>query len=158
MTERPLFRSTIVELEDLFRDSSPDVNAMQRLEGELTHRQVPRAVALLAQVRKVLKGQNTSEPTVTEPIPAQPNLFTEVPSDAPKLQAAPESNLKPEPAKKTDLPAKTTEEAYRILHVTAATSWPDIEQARRQWPRLNKIPTMVLMQRKLTGILSVPRV
>src|ERR1019366_1442040 len=132
MTERPLLRLTIVELEDLFRASSSDIATMQRLESELTRRQVPRTVALLAQVRKVLNGKNLPETTVARPIPAQPGLFTEVPSDTPKLQTAPKDNLKREPAAKAGLPAMTVEEADKILRVTAATSWPDIEQARRQ--------------------------
>jgi DnaJ-domain-containing protein 1 len=132
MTERPLLRSTIVELEELFRASSSDIAAMQTLESELTHRQVPRAVALLAQVRRVLNGKNVPEAAATKPLPAQPGLFAEVPSDTPKVQAAPKDNLKPEPAAKAGLPAMTVEEAYKILRVTAATSWSDIEQARRQ--------------------------
>jgi DnaJ-domain-containing protein 1 len=132
MTERRLLRSTIVELEDLFRASSSDIAAMQRLESELAHRQVPRAVALLAQVRKVLNGKNEPEAAATKPLPAQPGLFAEVPSDTPKVQSAPKDELKPEPAAKAGQPAMTVEEAYKILRVTTAASWSAIEQARRQ--------------------------
>lgn len=132
MTERPLLRSTIVELEHLFRASSSDIAAMKRLESELTHRQVPRAVALLAQVRKALTGKNAPDVAATEPLPSQPRLFAEVPSDSPKVLAAPRDNLKQVAAAQAGLPAITVEEACKILRVTTNTSWSEIEEARRQ--------------------------
>ncbi|MEZ5485726.1 MAG: hypothetical protein R3F01_11290 [Lysobacteraceae bacterium] len=53
---RPFFHSTIGQLEELFAKSKNDCKALRQLEDELQHRQVPRAVSLLEEVKAATKS------------------------------------------------------------------------------------------------------
>jgi hypothetical protein len=46
----------VSQLEELFVKSKSDADVLRQLENELQYRQVPRAVALLAKVRAVMRG------------------------------------------------------------------------------------------------------
>jgi hypothetical protein len=51
---RPLARLGVDALEALFETSKHDLPALKRLIGELTHRNVPRAIALVVKAQKML--------------------------------------------------------------------------------------------------------
>ena len=61
MTARPYIGKTIVELEGLFAASKADPETLKRLAQELEHRNVPRAVSLLARVKAAANGKNTGQ-------------------------------------------------------------------------------------------------
>ena len=51
-TTRPLMRLGIGDLEDIFEKQGKDLTTLARLKHELSHRQVPRALALLERIHK----------------------------------------------------------------------------------------------------------
>jgi hypothetical protein len=120
---RSLMRHTIAELEQLFDVLKTDPKTLKALEEELQHRQVPRAVALLAKVRetlKTLKGAkpNSSPHTVRDPIIVpvvkdlnqQPDLWSG--QSTPALQIAPKQVVaQPNVLRPTDLPGLSSVEA-----------------------------------------------
>jgi len=69
---RSLMRHTIAELEQLFDALKTDPKTLKALEEELQHRQMPRAVVLLAKVQgtlKILKGVKLASSSNTVPEP-----------------------------------------------------------------------------------------
>jgi hypothetical protein len=52
---RPLMQHGVGQLEALFAKSKSDSKVLKQLEHELEHRQVPRALALLAEVQSAVK-------------------------------------------------------------------------------------------------------
>ena len=52
-TNRPLARLGIADLEDIFEKQGEDLTVLARLKNELSHRQVPRALALQDKICKV---------------------------------------------------------------------------------------------------------
>ena len=62
--QRPLMQQGVAQLEALFAASRGDLRVLKQLEDELTHRQVPRAVALLAEVQKAIRGAGPPSPEV----------------------------------------------------------------------------------------------
>jgi hypothetical protein len=128
MNSRPYMRSTIVELEDLFAAKRTDTDTLNALKTELQFRNVPRAIALLAKVKSALSGGKSLTPT------AQPGLFA-VP--LPPTSASPQPPAvilpRPTPTVTNTIPeplAMTLDEAYKLLRVTAGTSWEEVELAR----------------------------
>lgn len=61
MATRPLIQNGIGALEAMFAESPADATVLRSLQAELTHRQVPRAIALLQKVEKALQSGNVSE-------------------------------------------------------------------------------------------------
>lgn len=61
MTTRLYLSKTIVELEDLFAASKTDLDTLKRLAQELKHRNVPRAVKLLARVKAAADGTSVGK-------------------------------------------------------------------------------------------------
>jgi hypothetical protein len=57
MSDRPYMRHRIDELETFFAESAGDASVLQQLETELSFRQVPRVVSLLAKVRAAQQGR-----------------------------------------------------------------------------------------------------
>lgn len=55
MSARPYFRSSIEDLESIFRSAESDHSVLRKLQQELTHRDKPRARALKVKVRERLK-------------------------------------------------------------------------------------------------------
>lgn len=68
-TDRPLFRLGIADLEDIFKKPSIDLTELSQLKHELSYRQVPRAYALLEQIRKaelqIVNIANADDPKIT---------------------------------------------------------------------------------------------
>lgn len=140
---RPLMQLGVGDLETLFAKSRADVKVLKQLEHELQHRQVPRAVALLAEVQAAMSRAQLVAPATTPlnpapaPIPNQPILWERpaAPTDAPhqaepvKAPAPPPTKLKTPQAAEPFMPL---DEAYKLLKATAGSTWESIEQTRRQ--------------------------
>lgn len=124
---RPFMRHRIDELEKLFQSSKGDVTTLRQLETELSFRQVPRAVTLLSQVKRVLASESVPTPSKQNdlfehqtPVAMQSPLWTRVPT-------AP-----PDPAPTQSSPEMPIEEAYKALRVNPSSTWEAIENSRRQ--------------------------
>lgn len=158
--KRTLMQLGIGALEGMFEASKGDAKALRQLENELQHRQVPRAVALLEQVQLAMKRVASSVlPRAQDELPLEPPAAqTPVavpppPSDPPKpavtvsapaAQATP-SNV-PQPAsspvalpaavpqtgsERDPIPPMSLEDACKLLKVTLASPWQEVERARR---------------------------
>ena len=71
MATRRYFKSTILELEQLFESSKRDHTVLNDLRDELSHRDRPRAVALAKKVDEQLAGLGQTKPA-TEPTISKP--------------------------------------------------------------------------------------
>lgn len=142
---RPLIQLGVGNLEALFAKSRADVKVLKQLEHELQHRQVPRAVALLAEVQTAMSRMQSVSPATTpsNPAPAPaPVLKQQSLLDRPATPAAAArptepvvKALVPTPIRKTlqaAQPSMSIDEAYKILKMTAGSTWESIEQTRRQ--------------------------
>jgi hypothetical protein len=139
------------QLEELFAKSKADQKVLKQLEHELQYRQVPRAVALLAEVQAVMYGESPS--TRPAPAPTMPPTTT-TPEHQPELWARPTPQSLPAPvpvpqviqtqpalrppsvppASKSAAPpviAMPVEDAYKLLKATSGSTWESIEQTRR---------------------------
>lgn len=140
---RPLIQLGVGNLEALFAKSRADMKVLKQLEHELQHRQVPRAVALLAEVQDAMSRVQSVSPAATPPnpdrapVPKQQSLL-----DRPATPAAaarpiePVVNaLVPTPIRKTPQsaqPSMSLDDAYKLLKMTAGSTWESIEHNRRQ--------------------------
>lgn len=143
---RPLMQHGIGQLESLFAKSKVDQSVLKQLEQELQYRQVPRAVALLAEVQAAMYGETPATPPI--PVPPPPSVRPATPStqqpglwEPPAVPVAhrpvvattrppgPPGVSKPPPPTTPPMPV---EEAYRVLKATAGSTWESIEQTRRQ--------------------------
>ncbi len=147
---RPLKQLGVSDLEAQFARSKTDVKVLKQLEHELQYRQVPRAVALLAEVQAAIYSATSAAPVPVQPTPTpdlaaqQAGLWERPFTTATGPVAAPISVARPEvPFKAPASPAvpKTSqstqpqipvEHAYKLLKATAASTWVSIEQTRRQ--------------------------
>ena len=151
---RPLMQHGVGQLEELFSKSKADTKVLKQLEHELQYRQVPRAIALLAEVQAAMYGGAAASPPATSPTPArtpptdsnskQPDLWG-CPPTAPVAApaAAPIATDRtvtctakpPEPAPATKpadpAPVMPLEDAYRVLKATPGATWESLEQTRR---------------------------
>lgn len=76
---RPLMQQGVGQLEELFAKSKADVKVLKQLEFELQFRQVPRAIALLAQVQDAMRGaESVASPLPPRPTPPAPTMSLEV--------------------------------------------------------------------------------
>ena len=144
---RPLMQYGIGRLEEMFAKTKADPKALKQLENELQYRQVPRAVALLAEVQAAMYGGTPDEPPGTAPSPPTTRpLFPPVQQSEPVVSpldppaAQPLAMLQPRPPSVTPaspkLPAPPSmamplEDAYKLLKATPASTWESIEQSRR---------------------------
>lgn len=143
MTQRPLMQTGIELLERLFRGSKDNATELAKLEAELSHRSTQRAVSLLRLVRLAQRqlaqsGQGDSKVRTT----SEPDLFDTAAPPPPKLphedieDPAFSKRMKPPTPLAPVAPpipeAMTVDEAYRVLKVTASSTWEAIEQARRE--------------------------
>lgn len=144
---RPLMQHGVAELKTLFEKSKNDVRTLKKLEYELQHRQVPRAVALLAEVRAAIPEATPSGPLSTQAsatAPRQSGLW-----EAPRPSASPESPVvetvsyasatfhrAPAAEKRAaavpDAAPMSLEVAYKLLGATPGATWESIEMTRRQ--------------------------
>lgn len=157
---RPLMRLGIRDLEDLFVKQGRDLPSLARLKQELSHRQVPRAVALLDRIHKVeaeLKHlqpvgpianpaieseESTPELPFFEPgqqIPVQRRLLPELQThpQAPDVSIpvglpTPEVITVGSAEGVTPIPQLSLEDAFRVLKVGVGDAWEKIETARRK--------------------------
>lgn len=152
---RPLMQQGVGQLEALFASSRADLKVLKQLEHELQYRQVPRAVALLAEVRAAMCGATSAPPLIAAPTrpptlipappPQQPTLWKRPPVPPPVTVAPPV--VQPRPAALVTkaleapaaakpsppaMPAMPLEDAYKLLKATTGSTWESIEQTRRQ--------------------------
>ena len=73
---RPLFRLGIAQLEAVYQLHGTDVEALRKLEDELVHRNLPRAHALLKEVRKARSALTGAVRRAPEHPPASPPAAT----------------------------------------------------------------------------------
>lgn len=140
---RPLMQQKIDELETLFARSEGDHRVLKQLEQELKHRQVPRAVALLAKVHAAMRGETSLASSVSASASAPSHRSARVP-DPPttaitSAMALPDAATSGRPSEVSATAAPTREplqtmpleDAYRLLKTTAGSTWESIEQTRR---------------------------
>lgn len=151
---RPLIQHGVGQLEEMFAEGKADPKLLKQLENELQYRQVPRAVALLAEVQASMYGGTpaaTQVPLVPaphsaprpapEPVSRQPDLWSR-PATLPFVilptvvrTGAPEVNPQELPpvtkAPPALVPAMPLEDAYKVLNATPGVSWESLEQTRR---------------------------
>jgi hypothetical protein len=160
--KRTLMQLGVGALEEMFEASKTDVKVLRQLESELTHRQVPRAVALLEQVQLAMKRLATSlipraqdelplePPAVLEPVSVQPPSSPErispvvvvtTPVPQPGTPSASQQARPPaaDPAiapqarvERTPTPPVSLDDACKLLNVTLATPWKEVELVRRK--------------------------
>lgn len=150
---RPLMQHGVGQLEELFAKSKADAKVLKQLAHELQYRQVPRAVALLAEVQAAMSGSTqvaapfpapkAPAPTPVAVPPPQPSLWDAQPppairttAPAPAVSPAPvvaRVSPAPSPARAAlaPAPAMPLEDAYKLLKATPGSTWESIEQTRR---------------------------
>lgn len=144
----------VSQLEELFVKNKQDNQVLRQLESELQYRQVPRAIALLAEVQAELYTR-AAPPTpvisgtpVPSPAPAPAPAVTAAP---PSVGAAPATvkmtgaGISENPARgstvakaattapsASDEPPMGLDEALKVLRAAPGSTWESIEQTRRQ--------------------------
>ena len=146
---RPLMQHGVGRLEEMFAEGKFDPKVLKLLELELQYRQVPRAVALLAEVQAAMYDGMPATSLVTAPArqpirapaaaPEQPSLWERPPS---ALHVAIPVATQPRPLvpaisppvarpQSSPLPTMPLEEAFKVLKTTPGAAWESIEQMRR---------------------------
>jgi hypothetical protein len=122
---RPFIQKRIDELEAMFNTDHCDADFLTKLEAELGFRSVPRAAALLVNVRGALRGN------IVIPIAKQSVLF-EHQSVRPVQVLLPNAVSESAAAtQETVFRALSLEDAYKALNLTSSASWEAIETSRR---------------------------
>ena len=131
---------------------------IKQLEDELRCRQVPRAVALLAEVRAAMYGATRTLPLVVPAQPPQPSTPVaahvdmwhqppEVPAGSPPavvpsrpvaVTATHDAKTAPPRRPPPATQAIPAEHACKMLKATPASAWGSIEQTRRQLVQLSQ--------------------
>ena len=151
---RPLMQHGVGQLEEMFAKGRADPEVLKQLENELQYRQVPRAVALLAEIQAAMGGATHMAPPVVPVQPPKPETplatQTDMWSGPPVVPAMPTPIVVPSrPAAGLATQAATVaspkppppteaipvELAYKLLKVTPASTWESIEQTRQQLVR-----------------------
>lgn len=148
---RPLMQHGVGQLEELFEKSKADAKVLKQLEHELQYRQVPRAVALLAEVQASMYGLTPAAapspapalPALVAVPPPQPSLWDVPPPPAIRVPApvsavavapaATRAAAAPTPARAPaqSAPVMPLDDAYKLLKATPGSTWESIEQTRR---------------------------
>lgn len=147
---RPLMQHGVGQLEELFTKSKSDSKVLKQLEHELQYRQVPRAVALLAEVQAAMYGLSPGlapTPAVkSPPPPPAPALQTSLwdspapavrpatpPRPAVAAPVAPRPAVASAPARPATPPSPVIplDDAYKLLKAMPDSTWESIEQTRR---------------------------
>ena len=148
---RLLMQHGVGQLEEMFARANADPKVLKQLELELQYRQVPRAIALLADVQAAMYGGTTATPP--PPVAALAHQPVRAPASAPEqaslwdrlspvLLAATPVAAQPRtmtpavspPATRPQsppLPTMPLEDACKVLKSTAGATWESIEHARR---------------------------
>lgn len=149
---RPLMQYGVGQLQELFAKGKADATLLKQLENELQYRQVPRAVALLAEVQVAMRGASpparphpTPEPSFFRPpAPQQPSLWDRPiapphaamskPTVPPRAAThrRPTDTLAASKATLPPAPNMPLEDAYKLLKTTAGSTWESIEETRRR--------------------------
>lgn len=146
---RPLMQYGVAHLEEMFAKAESDLKVLKQLESELKCRQVPRAVALLTHVQKVIRIATGSTGTLGDSLPGthaatpvaqQSKLFERPHTDSRGAQRSsvviktqPLSMALPPPQQPTATAADISiSDAYKLLSATPLSTWTSIEQTRRQ--------------------------
>ena len=160
--KRTLMQLGIGALEEMFEASKTDAKVLRQLENELQHRQVPRAVALLEQVQLAMKRLATSvlprtqdelplePPAAPVPVPVAPPSERPAPAvvvSAPVALPTPPSvpppvrppvappvaaPVPPARVERAPIPALSSDDACKLLKVTAGAPWQEVELSRRR--------------------------
>ena len=135
---RPLMQHGVGQLEEMFQQGKSDRSVLLRLQEELHHRQVPRAVTLLTQVQRTLRALITTEPSTPAPTLVAAAIHAPTRSESPvpqpdlwtthQVPAVSPNGLSLEPG---DSPTLPLAEAYKVLRTTPGASWESIELTRR---------------------------
>ena len=144
---RPLMLHGVGQLEEMFANSNTDAGVLKQLELELQYRQVPRAVALLAEVQAAMYGtRDAAAPAPATPHtphvspPRQPDLWTHPYTrstsaglpDAPAPVSAPAStSAAAAPLPQRAASTTTVEDACKMLKTLPGATWESIEHTRR---------------------------
>lgn len=141
-----LMQHGVGQLEELFTKSKSDSKVLKQLEHELQYRQVPRAVALLAEVQAAMYGLSPglaptpavkSPPSVPQPSlwdsPASTVRPAAPPPPAVTAPVAPRSAETAAPVRPAISPSPVIplDDAYKLLKATPGSTWESIEQTRR---------------------------
>lgn len=169
---RPLMQLGVGELEALFAKSKTDIKALKQLEHELLFRQVPRAVALLAEVRTAMGAPTSTSPRVSSALPAPPssepresktsstsNLVAPI-DRAARSESGDKASEPPILAKppRPAAPSMSLEDAYKLLKATASSTWESIEQTRRKAVQESSpLRTAQMSQEKRSQLLAEAR-
>lgn len=157
---RPLVSHNIEELEKLFGSKKENDTVLEHLAHELQFRQSPRANTLLRKVEAALsltaQSVKKSGSDTTEPVQHRLDIGATPSPGAPPTVAikrsAPSGTTDPvtPPVALAAYPkgsalAMSTEDAYKVLGVTPASTWEEIEQIRRQLVRKTHPTRLTLM-------------
>ncbi len=128
---RPLMQHGVGQLEEMFAKGKADPKVLKQLENELQYRQVPRAIALLAEVQAATCGGTPAAPQVAT-VPAPPVVAA--PTAAPFRTVTPAAKP-PQPASVVKAPASPpvmpVDDAYKVLNASPGATWESLEQTRR---------------------------
>lgn len=141
---RPLMQYGVGQLEELFAKSKADQRVLRQLEHELQYRQVPRAVALLAEIQAAMYGSAPAPaPAPAVAPPPQPSLWDAPPPPTTRppapaippvaIPAVARPEVAPVPVRPPTppVPAMPLDDAYTLLKATPGATWESIEQTRR---------------------------
>lgn len=133
---RPLIQLGVADLQAMFAKSKTDLESLMQLEHELRHRQVPRAVALLDEVRAAIQAAPSSPSVSSLPLSEllqQPPTKAQAPAVVPPPTSQGKTPATPaaKPAQAI-VPTVGLEDAYGLLKASAGSTWESIEQTRRQ--------------------------
>ena len=151
---RPLMQLGVDQLKEMFTKGKAEPKVLKQLENELQYRQIPRAVALLAEVQAAMYGGAVEPevPTAPAPPPArapapapvshQPDLWGR-PAAPPVVAAPPAAPVRtvthagkplkaaPVTGPPASSPSMPLDDDYKVLKATPGATWESIEQTRR---------------------------
>lgn len=145
---RPLMQYGVGHLEEMFTKSKADPKVLKQLENELQHRQVPRAVALLIEVRAAIHSSTSvANPIVNPPslavtvttVSEQHDIFENPPASSnvvvqknAMVGMLPSSVVPTSPKQSMqEIVNISVDDAYKLLKVMPGSTWELIEQTRR---------------------------
>ena len=137
---RPLIQRRIDELEAMFEVAKGDPASLRLLEAELSLRPMPRAVSLLAKVKRFL-GSESVFLDGRSPLPASREPAGEMDS-VPKIGR---------PLATQPMPVET---ALKLLRISATSSWEDVESSRRNIVDRARPDKSALLDEKRRGALQ----
>lgn len=150
---RPLMQHGVGQLQELFTQKKTDQKLLRQLERELSHRQVPRAVLLLEEVRRALRAIPSAEesgdtvpathitPVAKQPaqdvrfVGTEPEEFTTSPGRETSRPPR-EAFARKDSPEYADLGAMTLDAALKTLRAAPGAPWESVEFARRQIAQL----------------------